>query len=170
MKKLLISIYCIFIVFMLSSCNLQEKTNPMIFMARLKDNYPGLIVSESDLYRDDNIYFCFPGDSENNYAVKFYVDSDDNIKKICLFCNNAKKTENIISFSEAIISTYVPSENITEIMSALFKSERDYHNTQWYRYSSSMIESTVFFSVENMKISTASDAELTLKTNDITFR
>lgn len=169
MKKISVIICSLIFLFTMTSCVSQDKMNPMIFVGRLKDNFPEISVSE--IYREDNGYFCFLTDENNiNFALKFYTDHSENIKKICLACNIADKTDSIKFISEALIATYASDENTDDVVKYLFINERDYYNTQWYRYASVIIEGKAFFSVENMKISTASDAQLTLKPNDITFR
>ena len=170
MKKVLIIIPLIFLM-IITSCTKQEKVNPLVFIDRLTYNYPEFTVNENDFYRESNNYICFMRDKNNSeFLIKIYTDSDKNIKKICLACGSAEKTDSFKFVSEAIIKTYAPQEDTELIIKSVFKNERDYYNSQWYRYTSSVFEGTLFFSVENMKLSTESDAELTLKENDITLR
>lgn len=156
-------------VFLLSACTVQEKMSARIFISRFNENYPDYRISENEMYHTDNKYFCFFGDENNSYAVQLYTDEENNVKKICLVCNNAGKTEGFKSVAEAVIKIYAPSEDAESIINSLVKNELNYHNTQWYRYSFSSVNDTLFFSAENMKLSTETDAELTLKANDITF-
>lgn len=170
MKKY-ISFIILFLIIILSSCSVQEKMNPIIFMERFKENYPEFIISENDYFVENNNYICFFSDNgDTDYALKIYTDADENIKKICLACSETDKTERIKFVCEAIVKTYAPHENSELIINSLFADERNYHNSQWYRYTSSLIEGTAYFSVENMKIATDTDAGLTLKENDIIFR
>lgn len=170
MKKI-VSIIPLLLIIILSSCTAQEKMNPLIFIERFEANYPEFTVSENDFFIEDNNYICFFSDDNNSdYVMKIYTDDEENIKKICLACNKTDKTDRIKFVCEAIIKTYAPTEDAASIIRSIFSGERNYHNTQWYRYTSSLVDDTVFFSVENMKIATDTDAQLTLKENDITFR
>lgn len=168
MKKIFYAFFPL-VMLVLSSCSVQEKMNPHIFIQRLKDNYAEInIVNDEILFETEN-YFCFLIDKSNNkYVLQFETDSDGSIKKICLVAKKAVKTDNFNFVMESIIKTYSPSEDSNKIIDSLFIDDRNYFNTQWYRYSSLITEGNLFFSVENMKISTNTDAELSLKSNDIT--
>lgn len=169
MKKLF-CVFSVWILVFLSACSVQEKMNSRIFIQRFKDNNENITILNDEVFSEQDRYFCFlKDDKNNNYVLQFATDSDSSIKKICLVCNNASKTDTFKVISETVIKTYAPNEDSQSIVESLFKDGLNYYDTQWYRYSSSIADGTAFFSVENMKISTESDAELTLRTNDITY-
>lgn len=168
MKKVFCSMAVLLIV-SLSGCSVQELMNPRIFLQRLKENYREITLVNDDIYCENEKYFCFLTDSNNKeYALQFVTDSKNNIKKICLVCKKENKTDEIKFVSEAIINTYAPNEDAEMITANLFENDWDYYNSQWYRYTSSTVGDNLFFSVENIKLSTNTDAELTLKPNDVT--
>lgn len=169
MKKIIILM--IAVTLLMTSCTSQKNMNPMLFFEKFKSDYPEFIINDEGLYCDDSSFICFLSDKNNhNYVIKIYCDSFNNIKKVCLACDNASKAADIRYVTEAIIKTYAPDESYNEVMNKILIGERDYFRTQWYRYSSVINNETVFFSVENIKMSTESDAELTLRPDDITSR
>ncbi len=168
MKRIILINIIILIVF--SACTLQEKVSPELYISRLTESADGFAVAGDGLFFEGGKYYCFiSGAKEAEYALQLETDSGKNIKKICLAGMKTVKADEFKILAEALIKTYAPNEAAEEIKASLFKNESDYYNSQWYRYSSAVTENGIFFSVENMKISTNSDAELTLKPNDITF-
>lgn len=167
MKKT-VTFILIFLIVMFSGCSLQKKMNYHIFLERLKENYPELTVENDAIYEEEQIIFCFIDYNKKPYALQLEADGEENIKKICLASKD--KTDNFKFVCEAIIKTYAESENSSEVINSLFADERNYYAGRWYNYAFYAVEETIYFSVENLKLSTNTDAELTLKQNDITFR
>lgn len=166
MKKL-----CLFILIIvsltLSSCTAQSKMNPRIFISRLNTEITDLMIADNEVFFDGEKYFCFINLNNIQYAMQFYCDGDENIKKICLVSNNAGKTDDMRFVSEAVINIYAPDEDSKKIINSLFNGERNYYNTQWYRYSFISDENIIYFSISNLNFLTNTDAQLTLKSEDI---
>ena len=164
MKKFYVSLSFIFII-VLSSCSLQEKMSPDIFIERLINNSEITIINE---FCENEKYVCYFSDKSNsNFIIRIDSDNSRNTKKICLVCTETIKTENFKSMTETVIKIYAPNENTDEIISSLFSEEWNYFDSQWYRYSSAISENGLYFSIESAKLSTETDAEMTLKPNDI---
>lgn len=157
-----------FLIVILSGCSLQEKMNYRIFLERLKENYPELTVANDAVYDESRKIFCFIDYNKTPYALQLEADGEENIKKICLASKD--KTDNFKFVCEAIIKTYAENENSSEVINSLFADERNYYAGRWYSYAFYAVGETAYFSVENSKLSTNTDAELTLKQNDITYR
>lgn len=158
----------ILILLVLSACTVQEKVSPELYISRLTENADGFSVLSENIFYENKECYCFiKGDDGSGYALQIEADTGKNIKKICLAGMKTDKTDDFKMIAETLVKTYAPDEAIEDIKAALFKNELDYYNSQWYRYSSAVTENGIFFSVENMKISTDSDAELTLKQNDL---
>lgn len=163
MKKIYVTL-SIFLIVILSSCSMQEKMNPEIFIERLIRNSEITIKNE---FFENEKYVCYFSDKSNcNFIIRIDSDSGRNAKKICLACTETSKTENFKSMTETVIKTFAPNEKIDEILSSLFSEEWNYYNSQWYRYSSAVSEKGLYFSIESVKLSTQTDAEMTLKPNN----
>lgn len=167
MKK--ISVLLI-VLLTLASCSIQEKMNTKIFVERFLNAVGDEITADEILFDSGRDILFFADKNGTEYVMEFRADEQGNIKKICLACTDADKTDLMKYFFEKIISVYAPDENTAEIIPSLFNNKWDYHSTQWYDYSSVISDEGVFASVENKKLSTPSDAELTLKQNDIIYR
>lgn len=167
MKKIFVLLV---ILITLTSCSMQEKMNDNIFLERLSDALGDEISADEILYQNGRSLLFFLDNNGTEYLCEFRNDESNNVKKICLACTDADKTERFKYFFEKIVNVYAPDENTLEIITALFKNNWDYHSSQWYEYSSALTGNGIFASIENKKLSTQSDAELTLKQNDIIFR
>ena len=168
MKKIKLLFIMIFLL-MLSSCSVQENMSSLIFIQRLEKQNKAVVIDTEDMYIKNDEYIVFAGDeNEKPFVLSITVDDADNVKKICLACNNTNKAEDFKIFAENIIKAYSPYDDPTEVLSMLFSEEWSYYDTQWYSYASSTMEDSMFFSVKSKKLSTESDARLTLKQNDIT--
>lgn len=166
MKKTLI----LLIVLAFSVCNAcsrQEKMNAEIFVERFLESSASSVTTEEKFrYNGKDIVF-FKDRSGTEFVIEISSDESGNVKKICLAGNETDKAELMKHYCGLIIGTYASGEDDKAVLSNLFKNKWDYHGTQWYRYSSVISDEGLFFSVENLRYLTESDAELTLKENDI---
>lgn len=167
MKKILI---LLFLMIFLSSCSIQENMNPEIFSDRFYKLIGNEISSENLRYENNREILFFKEKNGTDYIIEFNTDTMDNIKKICLACNDTSKADSMNYYFEKIINIFAPDENTDEIISNLLIDKWNYYSTQWFDYSSAVSDEGIFLSVESKKLSTQSDAELTLKQNDIIFR
>lgn len=155
--------------FILCSCTVQEKMNPYIFAERFSSLMKEEITIDESFNDKARFIFFFSDKNGENYVCELLTDSSDNIKKLCLTAEGNGKTESFKYIFEKIVKIYAPSENTEEIISVLFDGKWNYHITQWYRYSSVISKNNIFASIENIKHSTESDAELTLNQSDIIY-
>lgn len=144
--------------------------NTKIFSERFLNTVGEEITAGEILYDSGRDIMFFADKNGTEYVMEFRADEQGNIKKICLACTDADKTDMMKYFFEKVMGVYAPGENSADIIPFLFNNEWDYHSTRWYDYSSALSDEGVFVSVENRKLSTPSDAELTLKQNDIIYR
>ncbi len=169
MKKILLTCVSILLL-MLSACSVQEKMSPLVFIERLQRADENLVVDAENMYIENNKYILFAWDEvEKAFVMEITADEDGNAKKICLACNKTSKAEKFRLSAESIIKAYAPGDNACEVLSVLMKSEWGYHDTQWHSYAYASGENGMFFSVKSKKLSTESDAVLSLKPNDITL-
>ena len=164
-KRMIFFAFLPIIVF--SSCTRQENMNTDIFLKRLFETEEFSAVKEEKFNINGNDYVYF-NHSGTNFVCEIKSDESENIKKICLAGNETDKAEIMKNYCRMIINVYAPQENAEEILSNLFNGTWDYHDTVWFRYSSVKSDYGLFFSIENRRYSTETDAELTLKQNDIT--
>ncbi len=165
--KLILLFFCLTVI--LCACTVQEKMNPIIFTERFSEQMNDEIIIEES-FSDNGRYIIFFSDkSGEKYVCELLADNYDNIKKVCLAGNNTSKAESFEYFFEKTLKVYAPNENITEIIPNLFKNKWNYHSSQWYRYACVISEEGLFASIENIKLSTESDAQLTLKQSDIIY-
>lgn len=169
MKKALAFLAFVSIV-LLNSCSVQDKMNPLIFIEKFSEISGYSIKIDTPVYTDNNCIFFFTDENNNEYVCELLTDKAKNIKKICLASDNANKAESFIKFSEMTINIFSPDDESSFIISKLFKNNFDYTDSQWYSYSSVISEKGMFFSIISKKLLTESDAELTLKQNDIIYR
>lgn len=168
MKIKLILLFFVLTV-ILCSCTVQEKMNPIIFTERFSELMNDEIIIEESFSDNGRYIIFFSNISGEKYVCELSTDNSDNIKKICLASNNTSKAESFEYFFEKILKVYAPNENVTEIIPNLFKNKWNYHSSQWYRYTGVVSDEGLFASIENIKLSTESDAQLTLKQSDITY-
>lgn len=159
-------------LFFLSSCSLQEKVSPEIFIERLCAADENFIFDGESLFCGDGTYTYYITYSDLPLVAEIRIDGDENSKKINLACGETDKVELFIKCVESVIRVYSPDENIEEIHKEIFplqESENSfyYYETKWYKYSSVLSEKGLYFSTENKKISPQSEVELSLKPNDI---
>lgn len=167
-KSLILLMFCVLIIF--ASCSKQEKMNTEIFMERFARLSPQSFSAEEKFsYNGKDIVFL-KDNGGTEFVFEFTDDEYGNIKKICLAVNETDKADLMNYYCGLTVNAYAPNEDAKAVISTLFKNTLDYHSTQWYRYSSVKSDDALFFSIENMRYSTESDAQLTLKENDITFR
>lgn len=168
-SKIKIFIAVITVMFMLCACTVQEKMNPMMFAERFLSVMNNEIFIEES-FKDNGRYIMFFSDkSGEQFVCELLTDNSDTIKKICLVSNNTNKTESFEYFFGKIVNVYAPNEIPSEIIPVLFKNKWNYHSSQWYRYACVISDEGIFASIENIKLSTESDAQLTLKQSDITY-
>ena len=154
----------------LASCSVQEKMNTKIFVERFLNAVGDEITADEILFDSGRDILFFADKSGTEYVLEFSSDEQGNIKKICLACTDADKTDMMKYFFEKVINVYAPGENSAEIIPSFFKNKWDYYSSQWYGYYSAVSDEGIFAAIENKKLSTPSDAELTLKQNDIIYR
>lgn len=164
MKKLSIVIV---LILLLSSCSVQEKMNSVIFYDRFRNTLVAEITTDEILFDNNRDIAFFTDKNGTDYALEFSLDEQGNIKKICLACTDTSKTDMMKYYFEKVINVYAPSENTDEIIQSLFSNNWNYHSSQWYNYTFVKSDECFFASVENKKISTQSDAELTLRVSEI---
>ncbi len=168
MRKALFMIILICML-ILSSCSVQENMSPEIFFERLNKISPDIIYDNENNFIDKRRYLSYiKNKNSTEFLIEIATDEFNNAKKICLVCTATNKTDEFKIITENIINAYAPEDNASEIIGELFGIKWDYYDTQWYRYSSSSDKNCIFFSVESKKLSTESDAKLSLKQNDIT--
>ena len=143
--------------------------NPLIFIEKFSEISGDSIKIDTPFYAENKCVFFFTDENNNEYVCELLTDKANNIKKICLVNDNVNKAESFINFSEIIINIFSPDDKSSLILSELFKNKFDYTDSQWYSYSSVISEKGMFFSTESKKLLTESDAELTLKQNDIIY-
>ncbi len=167
-KSLILLVICVFTVF--NACSRQEKMNTDIFVERFIATAEKSVIAEERFASDGKDVFFFKDIGGTEFVCELSSDEHENVKKICLAGNKTDKAGLMKHYSGLIINTYAPNEDAKAVLSNLFNNKWDYYDTLWYRYSSMKSDEGLFFSIENMRFSTESDAELTLKQNDITFR
>ncbi len=166
MKKTLI-LLIVFALSVFNSCSRQEKMNAEIFVERFIELSDSSVTIEDDFNYDGKNILFFRDTAGTVFVCELSSDDFGNIKKICLAVNETDKADLMKRYCGLIIATYAPSEDAEAVLSSLFKNNFDYYNTQWYSYSSVKSDEGLFFSINNFRFSTESDAELTLKQNDI---
>lgn len=169
MKKTLIMLI-IFALFGFNSCTQQEKMNAEIFVERFMELSDSSVTIEDNFNYDGKNIVFFRDAAGTVFVCELSSDGFGNIKKICLAVNETDKADLMKRYCGLIIAAYAPSEDAEAVLSRLLKNNFDYSNTQWYSYSSVKSDEGLFFCIENLRFSTESDAELTLKQNDIISR
>ncbi len=168
MKKTLAFLMFASIIFF-NSCSVQDKMNPLIFIEKFSEISGDSIKNDTPIFTDDKCVFFFTDENDKEYVCELLTDKAKNVKKICLASDNTNKAELFIHFSEIIIKIFSPDDESSLILSKLFKNKWDYTDSQWYSYSSVVSDKGMFFCIESKKLTTESDAELTLKQNDIIY-
>ena len=173
MKKI-ISIF--FVIKLLTSCSVQEKMSPEIFIERLNKEYL-LINSDSfDDFLSDNKYFCFFTNKNNSeFLIELNINDNIDITKISLACMQVDKENDFINLAESIINVYSNNVLSQDVINNLFengkiKKDIKYYDTQWHLFTASADENGLYFSITNKKLNPREEVLLSLKSNDrITF-
>ncbi len=155
------------LMFVFYGCTVQEKMNPMIFTDRFSTLMNNEITIDESFTESGRHIIFFSDKSGEEYVCEMLTDKSDNIKKICLASNSASKAESFEYIFEKVLKVYAPNEITSEIIPVLFKKKWNYHTSQWYRYAGVISDEGIFASIENLKLSTQSDAQMTLKQSDI---
>ncbi len=167
--KLKILVTALTVMIALSACTVQEKMNPIIFTERFSAVMNDEITIEESFSDNGRFIVFFSSKNGDRYVCELLTDNSDNIKKVCLASNNANKAESFDYIFRKILNVYAPNENTEEIIPNLFKNKWNFYTSQWYRYSCIKSDENIFASIESVKLSTQSDAELTLKQSDIIY-
>lgn len=170
MKKFLI----VFIaLLLLSSCSVQEKVSPGIFVERLCAADENAELDNDLSFGSGEVYTYYITYAQSlRLVAEMRSDGQGNVKKINLACNKTDKADLFMQCVKSVICVYSPEENPDEILKAVFPGKESdgtffYHETQWYKYSAVLSENGLFFSTENKKVSPQSEVEFSLKPNDI---
>ena len=167
MKKLIL-LPLIFVTVMFSSCSVQKTMSSALFIERIQMLNGNIVFDTENAFFEDGKYICFAkNENGTEYIMEFETDESGNAKKICLACRETDKAEEFKLFTKSIIKTYSPDDDTDAVISELSKDTYCHCDTQWHRYSAVNEKKCLFFSVESKKLATSSDAELTLKQNDI---
>lgn len=175
MKKFkIIPLFIAFILF--SSCSVQEKMSPEIFVERLSKEY---LLINSDSFNDflsDNKYFCFLTNKNNTeFLIELNINDSNDITKIGLACTQVDKEKDFINLVESILNVYSKNASSKEIINNLFengklKKQITYYDTQWHLFTASADKNGLYFSITNKKLNPWEESLLSLKSNDrITF-
>ena len=171
MKKI---VSLLLLITFLSSCSVQEKVNINLLTERLCQYDESFIINESLSFSQENyntVFFSYGG--EKDFVMETHADGQGNTKKINLACNSTDKIDLFSQCVKSIISVYAPDEDSGKITDELLKNKETgngviYYETKWYSYSARLSEGSIYFSVENRKLSPRSEVEFSLKQNDIT--
>ncbi len=161
------------LIFMLSSCSLQEKVSPEIFIQRLCAEDENIMVDDSLCFNKNNVFTAYFSYADSaDFVLETDVDGLGNAKKINLACAQTDKVVLFKKCVESVISVYSPDENTDEIIDSLFPEKESYgkftyYETRWYVYSAVLSEKGLYFSSENKKLSPQNEEALSLKPNDI---
>ena len=170
MKKIA---FIIALAMFLSSCTVQEKMSPWIFIERVNKNDNNIIFDVNDSFYSNESFVCYASyNGKKGFCVEIPVDENGNSEKISLACADSDKTDEFVLFSKCIINTYSPDDSVDDVLNHLFENieinnEFIHYETQWYDYSATFSEHGLYFSVESRKISPRSEVEFSLKPNDI---
>lgn len=170
MKKKLILPLVFLLLF--SSCSVQEKMSPEIFMERLEKNFDRFEYENAEKYYENNNYVCYlNSDSADEFMIEIITDTNNNAVKICFAAFETDNGDEFVSAAQAIIKSFSANDDGAAVCKELFEkngssNDFSYYETQWYRYCASFIDSVIYFSAESKKLSPESEYELTLKQND----
>ena len=171
MKKVVI-IIALFCMAFLSSCTVQDKMSPEIFIDRLSARSEIFNCESAEFLYDDTDCVCFTDDIYGTeYVFNFGISDKGYINKISFACNEKDKAENYILCLKDVIAVYSPDESSENVINELttngkMKEGFSYYTTQWYLWSSYADDNGLFVSVTNKKIKETETAELSLKPND----
>lgn len=170
MKKIII---LLFIMIILSSCSVQEKMNSEMFIERLSKKDIQIEIKTSEIiYEDGKSYYYFISENNAKFLIVMYNDENKNINKISLTCNDINAEKDFMLYAKYIIDTFSFDDSSESVVKEIFKDAKinsgfSYYETQWYYYTSALSDNSMFFSIENKKLSQRKNTELTLKPNDI---
>ncbi len=170
MKKVAV---VILLMIFLSSCTVQKKMSPWIFIERVEKNDKNIAFDTGNSFYENEDFVCYATYADmSGFCVEILTDESGNSKKISLACMQTDKTDKFISFSKSVIETYSPDDSADEVIKSLFGNKKinnvfAYHSTQWYDYSAILSENGFYFSVASKKLMPQSEVEFSLKPNDI---
>lgn len=155
------------LVFLLTSCTVQDAVNIDLFIERLSEKYPVYNAGSDKMFFENNKCVLFTKDENGiNYSLELTSDLQGNLYKISLACIETDKADLILNFAKNLVSVYAPTENRNAVISNLRKDKLfSFYETDWYSYAFSETENGLFFSVENKRFTSEDVSVLTLKNN-----
>ncbi len=155
------------------SCSVQEKMNSEIFIERFSGSCAELDFQNSEIvYEESDCKMFIKNKAGIEFLIELKTDDRNNVNKINLVTTEIKAESSFVSIAGKITETYTPDDSSQTILNELFangkiKNEFVFFETQWYYYSAAKTENAIYFSVENKKLSSEKNTDLTLKPNDI---
>lgn len=145
-----------------SACTVQENVDPQVFLLRLEKADKNIVFSSDGSFYEENSCVTFFEFKKKSFVTEQFFGEDGVVNEICISSEAAD--ENCFKeCTEIFISVYAPNENKTDIVKNIFGNGYDYHETQWYAYSTYTDGKTRFFSVKNKKLSPTEAEKLTLR-------
>ena len=150
------------LIFLFSSCTVQENVDPQVFLARLTEADKDVNVAGKSVFYEGNSCVAFFDYAGKRFVIEQFCTDAGIVSEICLSSESADKKlfEKCVG---TLINVYAPQEKSVEIIENLRAEGYSYHETQWYEYSAYSDGKTHFFSVKNKKLSPEKEEKLTLK-------
>ncbi len=165
MKKISLAI-SVLLILLLSSCTVQERVSPPIFVGRLNEISKDFNYISENSYYDENFFISFFNYKDlKNIVIKMQLSDDNSIIKISLITNNNSSAFELIKL---LIETYSPEEDSTVILNELTEKEKGYCYSFGNEYTYSVFKSDkeIYFEIFINSESDYSVPDLTLKAND----
>lgn len=159
------------LILFLSSCSVQERTNPEIIKSRIENSYPEFVF-ENDGYYLNDYYYAFAGYKNCDIAFKIRTNENNVANKISISFEINENISEIAEVIRPVIEIFSPNEDCDKIVNELIDTEKafSYSYGKEYSYSLAVNEKNVYFEVFNNRLAEYSVPDLTLKENDrITF-